>query len=78
MLMTTYASHHDALVLLTMCEEPGPWRKDELLREFSEPIEAADALDRLRERGLVMRMDDGLLVTTATGRYANKVAEERA
>lgn len=72
----TYAGQLDGLVLQTICDEPGPWKEEELLREFDSRTEAADALDRLIGRGLVMRIDGETMFASAAGRYAYAVYEE--
>ena len=74
----TYAGGIDSMVLHVLCDEPGPWVQSELERDFGEPLEVADAIGRLIRRGLVLRMDDGLLVTTASGRYAHVMEQEGA
>lgn len=61
-----------------MCEEPGPWRLDELGREHGRPVRVQDAISRLVARGLVLRMRGGFVVASAAGRYANAVGEERS
>jgi hypothetical protein len=66
-----YADQYDSLVLQTMCEEPGPWVRDELEREFSDRLGAAYALNRLRSHGLVLDMEGGFVVASAVGRYAS-------
>lgn len=72
----TYAGQLDGMVLQTICEEPGPWNRDELLREFDSRKEASDALRRLIGRGLVLGMDGGFVVASASGRYAHAMSEE--
>ena len=71
-----YAGQLDGLVLQTICEEPGPWKKEELMREFESRVDASDALRRLIGRGLVLTIGDDFVVASATGRYANAVSEE--
>ena len=71
----TYADHLDGLVLQALCDEPGPWNRDELLREFDSRVHASDSLRRLIVTGLVLEMDDDFVVASATGRYANAVSE---
>lgn len=73
-----YAEEIDSMVLHTLCDEPGPWVQSELEREFGEPVKVADAVSRLVARGLVIRMDGGFLVTTASGRYAHVMDGEGA
>ena len=73
-----YADQYDSLVLQVMCDEPGPWVREELEREFSDRVEAADALNRLRMRGLVIDMEGGLVMTTAAGRYAHALDQNAA
>jgi hypothetical protein len=70
-----YAGDIDGLVLMVMCDEPGPWTQEELRREFREGVEAADALGRLRRRGLVVELEGGFYVATAAGRYAHAMEE---
>lgn len=72
-----YAEGIDSLVLQTLCDEPGPWVQSELEREFDEPRDVADAVGRLVRGGLAMRMEGGLVITTAAGRYAHQVETER-
>lgn len=74
--MTAYAGQLDGLVLQMICDEPGPWKREELLREFESRTEADDALERLIARALVLEMDDGFVVASASGRYAHAVSEE--
>lgn len=70
-----YADRYDGLVLALMCEEPGPWKRDELVRGFNEPVRALDALSRLREYGLVLKMKGGFVVASAAGRYVYEITE---
>lgn len=63
-------------MLQTVCDEPGPWKREELLREFDSPVHASDSLRRLIAGGLVLEMADDFVVASATGRYANAVSEE--
>jgi hypothetical protein len=73
-----HAESIDAWVLATLCEEPGPWRPEELERDHGSPPEVRDAVARLVARGLALRMEDGFLVASAAGRYAHALvgAEE--
>jgi hypothetical protein len=73
----TYAEQIDSLVLHTMCEEPGPWTKEELRREFDGNLDAEDALARLVARGLVVKLEGDFFAATASGRYAQEVRVER-
>jgi hypothetical protein len=73
-----YADQYDSLVLQVMCEEPGPWSREELEREFSDRTAAADALNRLRSRGLVLDMDGGFVLTSAAGRYSHALDQSAA
>jgi hypothetical protein len=66
----------DGVVLVTLCEEPGPWSLEELMRELGDGVDVEDAVNRLRRRGLVLRMEEGLILSSAAGRYANAVSEE--
>jgi hypothetical protein len=75
--MTAYAEELDSLVLEALCDEPGPWTRDELLREFSGQIAAVDALTRLVVRGLAVKMEGDFYAATAAGRYAHVVETER-
>jgi hypothetical protein len=68
-----YAEEIDSSVLMTLCEEPGPWTEQELTREHGEGTAAADALGRLVARGLAFKMEGGLFAATAAGRYAHEV-----
>lgn len=71
-----YAGELDSFVLQMLCEEPGPWAEDELGREFQGATqEVGSALVRLMERGMVRQVKGGLLVATASGRYANALNE---
>ncbi len=72
----TYAGEIDSMVLHVLCGEPGPWVQSELEREFGEPVKVADAIGRLVRRGMVLRMDGGLVLTTAAGRYAHVMEQE--
>ncbi len=74
--MAAYAGQLDGMVLQIVCDEPGPWKKDELVREFDSPVDASDSLRRLIGRGLVLEMGSGFVVASASGRYANAVSEE--
>jgi len=74
----THAGEIDSLVLQVLCDEPGPWVQSELERDFGEPVKVADAIGRLARRGLVLRMDGGLVMTTASGRYAHVMEREGA
>lgn len=73
----TYAGQLDGLVLQTICNEPGPWKREELMREFDSCIDASDSLRRLLAGGLVLKMADDFVVASAVGRYANAISEER-
>lgn len=73
----TYAEPIDYLVLATMCEEPGPWTKAEVRREFDGNIDAEDAVPRLVARGLVVKVEGEFFAATAAGRYAHEVAAEK-
>jgi hypothetical protein len=73
-----YAGDIDGLVLQLMCDEPGPWTREEVVREFSEDMEAIDALARLVGRGLAVKVKGGFYAATAAGRYAHRVREEGA
>jgi hypothetical protein len=73
----TYAEELDSLVLRTLCEEPGPWTKEELRREFDGNLDAEDALARLVARGLAVKLEAGFFAATASGRYAHVVEEAR-
>jgi hypothetical protein len=73
----TYAEGIDSLVLHTMCEEPGPWTKEELRREFDGNIDAEDAVARLVARGLAVKVKGDFFAATASGRYAYAVETER-
>lgn len=57
----TYADRIDSLVLQTMCDEPRPWTKAELRREFEGDIDAEDAVSRLVARGLVAKVSGDFL-----------------
>ncbi|HEY2478521.1 MAG TPA: hypothetical protein VGI17_07310 [Solirubrobacterales bacterium] len=70
-----YAEQLDGAVLATLCGEPGPWPIGELMREYEGSLHARDALMRLINRGLVLRIGDDLVVTSAAGRYAHAVDE---
>lgn len=70
-----YADEIDGSVLSTLCEEPGPWPLDELKREHIEGVRVEDAIGRLVRRGLVLRLDGGLVIASAAGRYAIAVGE---
>jgi hypothetical protein len=72
----SYAEELDGLVLDTLCDEPGPWTRDEIKREFSGRIKAVDALNRLVARGLAVKLDGDFFAATAAGRYASRVARE--
>ena len=52
----TYAGQLDGMVLQIICNEPGPWDREELLREFDSRVHASDALRRLIARGLVLEV----------------------
>ncbi|HTT93755.1 MAG TPA: hypothetical protein VMF55_03730 [Solirubrobacterales bacterium] len=71
----TYAEGIDSLVLQTMCEEPGPWTKAELRREFDGNLDAEDAVSRLVARGLAVKVKGDFFAATASGRYAHEVGE---
>ena len=73
----TFAEGIDSLVLGTMCEEPGPWTTVELRREFDGDLDAEDALARLVARGLIVKLEGDFFASTASGRYAHAVEEER-
>ena len=72
----TYADEIDGAVLMTLCEEPGPWPMDELKREHVEGVRVEDAIGRLVRRGLVLRLDGGYVIASAAGRYAIAMGEE--
>jgi hypothetical protein len=72
----TFAAGIDSLVLETMCEEPGPWTKAELRREFDGDIDAEDAVSRLVARGLVARVNGDFFAATASGRHAHVMERE--
>jgi hypothetical protein len=74
--MAAYAGQLDGMMLQVICDEPGPWNREELLREFSSRTEASDALGRLVSRGLVLKMESGFVVASAAGRYAHSMSEE--
>jgi hypothetical protein len=74
--MAAYAEQLDRTVLQFVCNEPGPWSREELLREFDSRVEAADALGRLIARGLILEMEGGFVVASASGRYAHSMSEE--
>jgi hypothetical protein len=70
-----YAERLDGLVLEIMCNEPGPWTKDELAREF-EAGAPLESLWRLVSRGLVVKLEGDFYAATAAGRYAVVMSEE--
>ncbi|HVW45427.1 MAG TPA: hypothetical protein VHA76_00115 [Solirubrobacterales bacterium] len=70
-----YAEEIDGAILATLCEEPGPWPMEELRREHGGGITVDDAVARLARRGLVLRLDGGLVIASAAGRYAVAVGE---
>jgi hypothetical protein len=70
-----YAEEMDRVVLGTLCREPGPWGLDELTRVLGPGVDVEDAVNRLRRRGLVLRMEGGLIISSAAGRYAVAVEE---
>jgi hypothetical protein len=72
----TYAGQLDGLILQTLCDEPGPWETEELLRDFDSRVHASDSLRRLIGRGLALKMEGGFVVASAAGRYANAISEE--
>ncbi len=72
-----YAEAIDGSVLETLCAEPGPWARDELRREHGGSVDVDDALRRLIDRGLVLRMKGGFVIASAAGRYAHQVDVER-
>jgi hypothetical protein len=74
--MTAYAEEIDSLVLHAMCDEPGPWTKVELRREFDGNLDAEDAVSRLVARGLAVKVKGDFFAATAAGRYADVVGEE--
>jgi hypothetical protein len=74
--MSAYAEEIDSLLLQTLCEEPGPWTKVELRREFDGDLDAEDALARLIARGLAVNVGGAFFVATASGRYAHQVERE--
>jgi hypothetical protein len=73
----TYAEGIDSLVLMVMSDEPGPWTKAELRREFDGHIDAEDALTRLVARGLAVKVKGEFFAATAAGRYAHVIDEAR-
>lgn len=73
----TYAEEIDSLVLEMMCDEPGPWTREELRREFDGNRGAEDALTRLVAGGLAVRVKGDFFAATASGRYARQVEAER-
>jgi hypothetical protein len=66
----SYADEYDSLVLGTLCGEPGAWTMEEIVREFGYPLKAEDAVNRLAMRGMLVKLESGLIITTAAGRYA--------
>jgi hypothetical protein len=52
-----YAQEIDGSVLMTLCEEPAPWRMDELKREHGGGVDVVDAVARLVRRGPVLRLE---------------------
>jgi hypothetical protein len=71
-----HAEELDSLVLETLCDEPGPWTREELKREFRGQIGAVDALGRLVVHGLAVKLEGEFFAATASGRYANLVGRE--
>lgn len=77
-----YAEEMDGVVLMTLCDEPGPWALYELQRAVGHgegnmvDVDVEDAVNRLRRRGLILRMEEGLIVSSAAGRYAVEVEKE--
>jgi hypothetical protein len=71
-----FAEEIDSLVLETMCDEPGPWTKAELRREFDGNIDAEDAVSRLVARGLAVKVKGDFFAATASGRYAHQIDRE--
>lgn len=72
----TYAEGIDSLVLMMMCDDPGPWTKAELRREFDGNLDAVDALARLVAGGLAVKLEGDFYAATASGRYAHQVERE--
>lgn len=72
-----HAESIDAWVLATLCNEPGPWRPEEVERDHGETVRVRDAISRLVSRGLALRMRGGFVVASAAGRYANAIGELR-
>jgi hypothetical protein len=60
----------DSAVLSLMLCEPGgyPWSREELARTLGDQIDAFDAIERLREAGLVHRMGEFVFPTLACRR----------
>jgi hypothetical protein len=73
-----HAEGIDGWILKALCDEPGPWRLDELERDHGNPAKVRDGIARLVARGLVLRMEGAFVVASASGRYANAMAEERS
>jgi hypothetical protein len=71
-----YADEIDGVILMTLCDEPGHWRLDELERELGGGVRIEDGVARLARRGLVHRLDGDFVISTAAGRYALAVNEE--
>lgn len=70
-----YADEIDGVILMTLCDEPGHWRMDELERELGGGVSVEDGVARLARRGLVLRLDGGFVISSAAGRYALAVEE---
>jgi hypothetical protein len=72
-----HAERIDGWILELLCETPGPWAVADLERECGGHAVVADAVGRLVSGGLVLRREGGFVVTSAAGRYANALGEER-
>jgi hypothetical protein len=76
LVLVMHAEELDSVVLETLCEEPGPWTREEIKREFRGKIGAVDALNRLLARGLAVKLEGDFFAATAAGRYACRVGQE--
>jgi hypothetical protein len=68
------SAHAIVLDLLVGAENHWPWSVDEVAREISSSIDAADAIDALYGAGLIHRTSDGFVFPTRAAVHYSQIA----
>ena len=65
----------DRAIMDMLLDHPGPWALAELQREFSNPLAAADAVNRLAGVGMLHRFGEGFVFASRTAKQAAAIFE---